>query len=118
MIEFPCNCPSVVDIRHVVRKYLENPDTFVTAKQPGRSTKLSSRDSHQILRKTLNSTNIASEIAKECGVNFSKWTIARAIKKTLHINRGKKNFFLHYSDLEDQQRPGKSCDTGEKVSRG
>lgn len=30
----------------------------------------------------------------------------------------KEEFFLHYSDLEDQQRPGKSCDTGEKVSRG
>lgn len=65
----------------LISRYVKAPTEYGTAEHTGRPSKLSARDRREIIRKASNSPKSAAEIAKECGLKVSKWTIARAIKK-------------------------------------
>lgn len=75
--------------KKVVWSYLNDRENYGKKKSPGRPRKVSKRDERQIWRKASNSTKTAKAIGKEAGVNVSKWTIARAIKRNPNLVRAK-----------------------------
>ena len=73
----------------VVRNFLRNPDAYGLAKSTGRRSTLTARQKRDIRRTASNSSKTCAEIAKECNVSSSKWTIARVIKSADHLTRQK-----------------------------
>lgn len=74
----------------VVRNFIKNPSDYGQKKaNAGRKSKLSARDKRKIVNCASNSTKTGNQIAHECGLNVSRWTVNRVLRQSTVIQRQK-----------------------------
>ncbi|XGW34504.1 hypothetical protein V3C99_018425 [Haemonchus contortus] len=71
--------------KSTVASVVKKQSTNVPKKEPGRKPTLSERDKRRLINMTSNPTRTASELAADCGLSVSKWTVARVLKSSGHI---------------------------------
>lgn len=72
-----------------VRNVLKNPENYGKNRPGGPKSKLTDRNKRSIIQNASNSMKTAKQIAADCGLTVSKWTIHRVLKQSKHIVRQK-----------------------------
>ena len=75
--------------RHVISKFLQNPNVYGTMKSPGRPVKLSDRDKRRINNTASNSMISCAKIRHQRHLEVSRMTILRALNTSKIIKRSK-----------------------------
>lgn len=73
----------------IVRNFLRDPEEYGKNRTGGPKSKLSDRNKRCIIKSASNSKKTAAQIAHDCGLNVSKWTIHRVLRASGHICRQK-----------------------------
>lgn len=75
--------------RKVISNFLQNPDSYGTAKHQGRSSKLSSHEERALSRAVSNTNKSCAILKNELNLPVSRWTINRAFNNDKNIVRSK-----------------------------
>lgn len=90
--------------RELIQRYVKNPVEYGQTKRPGRPRKLSERDTRRIIKTASNSMNSSMQIRRQCGVNVSKSTILRTLKRSNYIVKKKMNKVPRLLDRHKKMR--------------
>ena len=75
--------------RKTIANFIKNKETYGKNFKGGNNRVITDADRRSILREASNSHDSSAKIREKCGVNASKSTIQRVIKKADHLKRQK-----------------------------